>query len=202
MLKQIEVYADYVQIDIMDGCFVPSRSITWEQIQGIPTHLRWEAHLMVKRPEQQFANYQKAGAGKVIFHYEATQDTIAVIEAARKIGLQVGLAINPETPVEAVLSFAAMVDNLLFLSVHPGFYGAQFIPAVLDKIAHLHHLRPELHLGIDGGIKADNIARIALSGVQDIFVGSAIFLHPDPARAYSELQNRAREAVTGLDAAI
>jgi ribulose-phosphate 3-epimerase len=188
MLKQAVTYTDYVQIDIMDGRFVPSRSITWEQISALPTRLRWEVHLMVEEPEKQLANYQKTGACKAIFHYEATGDPGNVIETARRLGMEVGLAVNPETPVSTILPLTDKVDSVLFLSVHPGFYGAQFIPAVLEKVGELRRLYPALTLGIDGGIKESNIAQVAGSGVNEIFVGSAIFLQPDPEKAYRKLQ--------------
>ena len=187
MLQQAESFTDYVQIDVMDGKFVPSRSITWEQIAGIPTRTRWEVHLMVEQPETQLENYQRAGAARAIFHYEATSEPGRVIAAARKLGLEVGVAVNPETAVADILPLTGEVDTVLFLAVHPGFYGAKFIPEVLDKIAGLREARPDLSIGIDGGIKENNIAQIAQSGVNDIFVGSAIFLQPDPGASYRKL---------------
>jgi ribulose-phosphate 3-epimerase len=191
MLQQAETFTDYVQVDIMDGCFVPSHSVTWKDIAALPTRLQWEVHLMVEKPEKQLDNYQQAGARKAVFHFETAADPGAVIKVARQLGLQAGLAINPETPVKKILPFIDKVDSVLFLSVHPGFYGAQFIPAVLDKIAELRRSCPTLTIGIDGGIKERNIAQIAASGVNEIFVGSAIFLAPDPARAYQKLQAKA-----------
>ena len=187
MLQQSATFTKYVQIDIMDGKFVPSRSITSEQIVGVPHQLKWEAHLMVKEPELELENFQKAGAIKALFHYEATPSPQKVISAARRLGLSIGLAVNPETPVSAIKPFVGAVDSVLFLSVHPGFYGAKFIPEVLDKIAELRRKQPNLNIGIDGGIKETNIALIARSGVNEIFVGSAIFLQSDPAEGYRRL---------------
>ncbi len=187
MLQQAETFTDYVQIDIMDGKFVPSRSITREQITGIPLKMRWEVHLMVEQPEKQLEDYQKAGASKAIFHYEATSSPREVILSARKSGLAIGLAVNPETSVFDILPLVDEIDSVLFLAVHPGFYGAKFIPEVLDKITELRQARPALSIGIDGGIKENNIARIAQGGVNEIFVGSAIFLQPNPAESYHRL---------------
>ncbi len=193
MVREASSYTDFVQVDIMDGQFVPSKSITWEQIKGMPPGLNWEVHLMVKHPEAQLANFKKAGADKAIFHYEATSDPEMVIETARNLGMETGLAVNPETPVTAILPWTAKVDSVLFLSVHPGFYGAKFLPEVLEKIIELRYVRPQLTIGIDGGVKENNIKQIARTGVNEICVGSAILMQPDPAAAYRKLLSLANE---------
>jgi ribulose-phosphate 3-epimerase len=195
MLEQAETYTDYVQIDIMDSKFVPSRSITWEQISSICPKIGWEVHLMVEKPETQIKYYQQAGAKKAIFHFEATNRPDAIIDQARKLGIQVGLAINPETPVSKILAFTDLVDSVLFLSVHPGFYGAKFLPEVMDKVIELRRAKPFLNIGLDGGVKESNIGVIANSGVDDIFVGSAILLQADPGKSYRKLSALANSAI-------
>ena len=193
MVRQTETFTDYVQFDMMDGQFVPSRSITREHLAGLRTKLRWEAHIMVLRPEDYLESLRQAGAEKVVFHYEATSSPRAVISAARKLGLGVGLAVNPETPVSTILPLVGEVDSVLFLSVHPGFYGSQFIPEVLDKIVEFRSAQPGVEIGIDGGIKESNIARIARAGPDVIYVGSAIFLQPQPGESFRHLQSLAQE---------
>jgi ribulose-phosphate 3-epimerase len=187
MLQQAGSFTDFVQIDIMDGQFVPSHSITWEQISAVPPKLKWEVHLMVEQPEKEFDNYKKAGALKAVFHYEAASAPGRVITLARQSGISVGLAVNPETPVSKILPLCESVDSVLFLSVHPGFYGAKFIPEVLDKIVELRKARPDLIISIDGGVKENNIVQIARSGVNEICVGSAVFMQPDPGASYHRL---------------
>ncbi len=187
MMLQAVSYTDFVQVDIMDGQFVPSKSITCEQIKGLPAGLKWEVHLMVKNPETQLAGYKNAGAIKAVFHYEATPDPSKVIAAARKLGMKAGLAVNPETPVSSILPLTDTVDSVLFLSVHPGFYGAKFLPEVLEKIIELRKARPHLTISIDGGVKENNITQIAQTGVNEICVGSAILTQPDPGAAYRKL---------------
>jgi ribulose-phosphate 3-epimerase len=194
MLRQSETFTDYVQIDIMDGQFVPSRSINWKHLAAIKTKLSWEAHLMVLHPEDQFEGFKQAGAKKVVFHYEATQSPREVISFARDLGLGVGLAVNPETTVSAILPLTGEIDSLLFLSVVPGFYGSKFIPEVLDKIAEFRRARPDMEIGIDGGIKESNIVQIARAGADVICVGSAIFLQPDPAVSFRHLQSLIKQA--------
>ena len=101
--------------------------------------------------------------------------------------MKAGLAINPETTIPNFLPLVDEVDSVLFLTVNPGFYGSPFVPEVLDKIAEPHHTRPNLEIGTDGGVKEDNLVKIANMGVNNLYVGSAIFLQPDPAEAYRNL---------------
>ncbi len=187
MLRQAESFTDFVQIDIMDSKFVPSHSITWKDIAGIRVKLNWEVHLMVAQPEKQIEDYKTAGAQKVIFHYEATSTPDYIITLARQLGLSVGLAVNPETAVTEFMPLLNKVDSVLFLSVHPGFYGAKFIPEVLEKVKQLRETRPGMVISIDGGIKENNILQVARSGVNEICVGSAVFMQPDPGESYRKL---------------
>lgn len=187
MVDKAETFTDYVQFDFMDGRFVPSRSTTIHDLAKLRTNLHWEAHLMVAQPEDYLTSLNEAGAQKVIFHYEATPVPHSVILRAKEIGLEVGLAINPETGVPTFLQLVDDVDSVLFLTVHPGFYGSKFIPKVLDKAKELGEIRPELEIGADGGIKESNIIRIAEAGVDVCYVGSAIFLQSEPAEKYRKL---------------
>jgi ribulose-phosphate 3-epimerase len=194
LVRQAESFTDYVQLDIMDGRFVPSRSVACAQIAALHPRLRWEAHLMVLEPEACLEDFRAAGAGKIIFHYEASPSPGEVIRAIKKLGLGAGLAVNPETPLSAIGPLVKAVDSVLFLSVNPGFYGARFIPDVLDKIRAFRRSHPGVETGIDGGVKEGNIAEIAATGVDVICVGSAVFLQPDPAASYRRLQALAEAA--------
>ena len=188
MVRQAEVFTNYVQFDIMDGQFVPSQSITWEHLASLSMKLGWEVHLMVLHPEEHLKGFQRAGAQKVVFHYEATPSPREVISLARDLGLGVGLAVNPDTSVSSFLPLADEVDSILFLTVHPGFYGSKFIPEVTDKIAELRSARPDIEIGVDGGIKESNITEVAQSGVDVIYAGSAIFRQPQPGESFRHLQ--------------
>jgi ribulose-phosphate 3-epimerase len=194
LVRQSESFTNFVQLDIMDGNFVPSKSVSYEQIAKINPRLKWEAHLMVLHPEDCLEDFKQAGAQKIVFHYEATPSPEKVIKAIRKLGMQVGLAVNPETPNKAIIPLIKQIDSVLFLSVNPGFYGAKFIPEVLNKITDLRKQYPELEIGIDGGIKESNIVQIARTGVNAICVGSAIFLQTDPAASYNRLKALAKSA--------
>lgn len=194
MFLQAETFTSYVQLDIMDGRFVPSTSVTFRDLAGLKTRLKWEVHLMVSQPEDVIPDYHRAGAFRAVFHYEATKTPLEAIRRARDLGMEAGLAVNPETPVSAVSSLLDKVDSVLLLSVQPGFYGSSFIPGVLVKIPQLKEIRPELEIGIDGGIKENNIVTVARTGVDVICVGSAVFLQPDPAASFKRLQSMVTEA--------
>jgi ribulose-phosphate 3-epimerase len=194
MLRQAETYADFVQVDIMDGRFVPSNSVTCRDLVAVSPKMRWEAHLMVRQSEEQLQCFARAGAEKIVFHFEATSSPLRIIKLIRHLGIKVGLAVNPETPLTTTLSLADSVDSVLFLTVHPGFYGARFLPEVLDKVVELRSRKPNLEIGVDGGIKEGNVAQVASLRVDYICVGSAIFVQPDPAAAFRRLQSLADEA--------
>lgn len=193
MIRQAESFTNYVQMDIMDGQFVPSRSITGEHLASIPMKLSWEVHLMALHPEDYLHGFRQAGARKVVFHYEATSSPQEVISRARDLGLGVGLAINPETTIPTMLPLIDEVDSVLLMTVNPGFYGSKFIPEVLDKVTELRKTRPETEIGVDGGVKEKNITQIAQTGVDVIYVGSAIFLHPQPGESFRRLLTLAQE---------
>jgi ribulose-phosphate 3-epimerase len=198
MIRQVETFANNIQLDIMDGHFVPSHSITEKHIARLKTKLDWEAHLMVQHPEQYLAGFQQAGASRIIFHYEATPLPGEVITLGRSLNVKVGLAVNPDTPISKIIPLADEVDCVLFMSVHPGFYGSKFIPGVLDKIADFRLLYPDMEIGIDGGIKEDNITQAVKSGANSICIGSAIFCQPKPAESYKRLVALADEALASL----
>jgi ribulose-phosphate 3-epimerase len=196
MVSQAERFTDYAQFDIMDGEFVPSRSVSCTQIAGLKTKLKWEAHLMVAHPEDCLEDFQKAGAAKIAFHYEATPAPEKTIRKINELGMKAGIAINPETPITALANLVNKVSSVLFLSVNPGYYGAKFIPEVLEKITAFRKLYPQTETGIDGGVKESNIGQIARTGVNVIYIGSAIFLQPDPAASYRHLKKLAEDSAS------
>jgi len=193
LVRQTEGFTDYAQFDIMDGEFVPSNSIVCDHISALHTKLRWEAHLMVMYPENHLEAFRQAGAEKAVFHFEATPSPLTVIARARSLGLEVGLAVNPESTVSDIITLVPVVDSVLFLTVHPGFYGAKFLPEVLDKVVELRSYLPNVEIGVDGGIKENNVLEVARLGVDVIYVGSAISLQPDPAESFRHLQALAHE---------
>ena len=192
MLHEAEAFTDRVQVDIMDGRFVPSESISAEDLARVKTRLLLEVHLMVIEPEAHLEAFLKAGAGRVVFHFEATSSPARTIALARHLGLGVGLALNPQTPVLEAKPLFGEVDFLLLLSVDPGFYGSPFLPSVLEKAKALRPLFPG-EIGMDGGIKAGNIHQVKEAGVDYACLGSAIFRSPDPQKSFLALQALAHD---------
>lgn len=195
MVSRASGFAGWLQVDIMDGRFVPSRSISCKQVKEAGIAVSWEVHLMVERPEKYIECFKEAGAKRIIFHYEAADSPETIIRSIKKLGLEAGLAINPETKTKDIISLLLEIDSILLLSVEPGYYGSPFIPEVLDKVKEIRDIRPELEIGIDGGIKETNIAEVAASGVDSICVGSAIFLSKEPAESYKRLKTIAEDAL-------
>ncbi len=194
MVSGANSFATYVQIDIMDGLFVPSSSIGAHDLQTADIRFEWEAHLMVEQPRGDLEAFKEIGARRVIFHLESRSDPEETVRKAKSIGLEIGLALNPETAVAEALPLLGKVDSVLLMTVHPGYYGSEFIPEVLAKVGQVREARADLEIGVDGGIKEDNLLRVVRSGVDMVCVGSAIFHSPDPAASLSRLSELARHA--------
>jgi ribulose-phosphate 3-epimerase len=186
MLGQAEAFTDFVQIDFMDGDFVPSKSVTPEDLAEIEIRIGWEAHLMVKDPIDYLSSLNKKGLKRVIFHFEADTHPESIVSALRDLGLAVGLAINPETGVSQFENLVPHIDSVLFLSVHPGFYGSPFVEEVLEKVREFRSRFPSTVIGIDGGVALDNIQRLKSLKMDYACVGSRIFRHDDPGKSYEE----------------
>ena len=186
MLAQAETFTDFVQIDFMDGDFVPSKSIAPEDLAEIKMRIGWEAHLMVKDPIHYLSPLNRDGLERVIFHWEADPRPESIVSAIRDLGLAVGLAVNPETALSQFEALVPHIDSVLFLSVHPGSYGSPFVVEVLEKIREFRSHFPSTVIGIDGGIALDNIQRLKSLKMDYACVGSRIFRHDDPRKSYEE----------------
>jgi ribulose-phosphate 3-epimerase len=185
-------FATYVQIDIMDGVFVPSRSIGAADLHAQTIAFKWEAHLMVANPLPYLEPFRNAGASRLIIHVEAVDDPLTVVTRIRALGLEAGVAINPPTPVEAIEHVVGSVDSVLLMTVYPGFYGAPFVPEVMSKVPQVRALSSEVEISVDGGIKEGNIADVARRGVDTVCVGSAVFAKDDPGASFRRLEALAR----------
>lgn len=192
LVRMIDVcseFTDCVQVDIMDGKFVASTSVTAQDLKDVRVPLNSEAHLMVNDPLAWVSVLKDVGVKRILFHSEIDADLREIIDAIKLEGLEVGLALNPATEAETIEHLLEEIDVVLFMSVVPGFYGAKFIPAVLDKIRAFKERCPWMTTAIDGGIKLDNVEEVVASGVDIICVGSAILKAEDPAQAFLEFQD-------------
>ncbi len=193
MLDICSRFTNFAQIDIMDGKFVPSSSIGIDVISSIKFPLESEAHLMVEDPLRWVDSFKRFGARRIIFHYEIEGDKIGIIKAIKEKNIAVGVALNPDTPFESIEGIVNEVDSILFMSVVPGFYGSPFIPRVLEKITMFRKKYPHKEIGIDGGVKLDNVKGVKKSGVDYICVGSAILKQPSPELAYKKFKEAVGE---------
>jgi len=190
-VASVEQYADWLQLDVMDGHFVPNLSFGAPVAKWIKTLLPLDVHLMVTNPADRIAEFQAIGAKHITFHAEAvptTEARKALMKAIRKTGATVGIALNPETPVSAIDDVVGEVDMVLVMSVHPGFGGQMFIPSVLTKIAELRRAHPTLMIQIDGGIDTVSAKQAREAGANNLVAGSTIFSASDRAKTIAELR--------------
>jgi ribulose-phosphate 3-epimerase len=183
-LRQAESFTDYIQIDLMDGIFVPSLSFPGEKLKSIKTSIDFEIHLMVKHPSAYMSGIDNPNLKKVIFHFESDVKHLDFIKQMRKRGLDIGMAIKPETEIEEWQGMAELVDSLLFLTVDPGAYGSPFKSEVMEKIGKARHMFKDKILSADGGVSLENLRLFLEAGIDYVCVGSRIFLGENPAKNY------------------
>lgn len=192
-VKKLESVFKLAQIDVMDGEFVAGRSFAeTEKINGLKTKLNFELHLMVENPLEEMEKWSDIkNITRVIFHLEAAPNPVEVINSLRGQCAQVGLALNPETPLTILEPYYKLVDVVLFMTVRPGTQGAKFLPEVGDKIKEFNKLtknsghRPLV--AVDGGINKHNIAGVKSWGVDIFYVGSALTRAKNLKKSYEEL---------------
>lgn len=161
----------WVHIDFADNIFVQNITIEPEIIQKSPTNLLKEAHLMVTHPREWIDKLVAAGFNRVIFHIECEDNIEEVIDYIKSKGLEVGLAIKNETPIEKLQPFVGKIEVILVMTIVPGFQGQPFIPQALDKVRQIKS-KWGVKVGVDGAVKGDNIKDIVDAGVDFVIVGS------------------------------
>lgn len=172
---------DLAQIDVMDGEFVPNKSFDEiEKINEMKNLPDLELHLMVKRPLTEMEKWTDIkNIKKIIFHIESDDDPNQTINFARGKCWQVGIAINPETPIKKIMPYLEKINEVLFLTVNPGKQGSPFLPEVGEKIKEFAKLNPRPLIAVDGGINAGNIAEVKSWGVEIFCVGSYLTMAND-----------------------
>jgi ribulose-phosphate 3-epimerase len=185
----IEAGARLIHVDVMDGHFVPPITIGPLIASAIADQVHdaggaIDVHLMIERPEQQIAEFAKAGADSITIHSEATAHANRTLNAIRDLGCLAGYALNPGTPATAVSELVGVADIVLCMSVNPGWGGQPFISSTPDKVRRLVALDPEALLEVDGGIGPVTAGAVADAGATLFVAGSAIFGSDEPGEAY------------------
>jgi ribulose-phosphate 3-epimerase len=184
MVDTCSSFAKLVQIDIMDGRFVPSQSITAKELVQLNVNVSNELHLMVEDPFAWLEPASQLGSKRIIFHLETKINQQKLISEIKKRDIEAGVSLNPKTNIEELEPIIKDIDLVLFMAVNPGFYGAPFIPEVLDKIKKFKKIWPNKKTAIDGGVKADNFSAIKSLDLDYICIGSAILKSDDPKQAF------------------
>jgi ribulose-phosphate 3-epimerase len=194
--------ADLIHFDVMDNHYVPNLTIgpmVCEALQRHGVAAPIDVHLMVKPVDRIIADFAAVGATYISFHPEASEHTYRSLQLIRDAGCKSGLAFNPATPLTWLEHVLHKVDMVLLMSVNPGFGGQVFIDTTLEKITRARALIDEsgldVRLEVDGGVKVDNIGRIAQAGADTFVAGSAIFGSDDYAATLAAMRNEISAAL-------
>ena len=188
--------ADLIHFDVMDNHYVPNLTVGPLVCAALRPHVAipLDVHLMVKPVDRIVADFARAGANIISFHPEASEHVDRSIALIREQGCKAGLVLNPATPLSWLDHTLEKLDLVLLMSVNPGFGGQQFIESVLPKITEVRRrieaCGREIWLEVDGGIKADNIRRVADAGADTFVAGSAIFGAKDYAGTIADMRAR------------
>ncbi len=187
--------ADLIHVDVMDGHFVPNITMGPIVVAALKrtTTLPLDVHLMISEPDRYLEVFAQAGAATISVHLEAATHLHRTLTRIRQLGARAGVAINPATPVDALREVVDAVDQVIVMSVNPGFGGQTFIPGSVDKVRALRRLlgdRP-VAIEVDGGVDAGNAAALVEAGASILVAGAAVFGTADPADAIRALRRAA-----------
>jgi ribulose-phosphate 3-epimerase len=192
--------ASVMHLDVMDGHFVPNITIGPPVVASIRKHtnLPLDCHLMIEHPDEFIPAFVDAGANWISVHQEATRHLNRTLELIRSHGADVGVVINPATPVETLSEVLDLVDYVLVMSVNPGFGGQKFIPGSLHKIANLARIRQarglDYRIEVDGGVSLETVGDVVRAGAEILVAGNAVFGKGDPKKQAEQLLKAAVEA--------
>ena len=169
--------ADRIQVDIMDGHFVPNLTFGPLVVEAVrrATKLPIEAHLMIEQPELFLEAFVKAGATLIEVQVEATTSLYRTVQTIKELGAKAGVAINPATPLEDLKEILPYLDLVNVMTVEPGFGGQKFITRSTEKISRLRAMVPEMEIEVDGGIDARTAKLVVSAGATVLVAGNSVF---------------------------
>ena len=187
-IAQVEAYVDRIHFDVMDGHFVPNISFGAPVLKWLKTELPIDAHLMIENPENYIEDFAKAGADLIIVHSEVCEDLESILKKIKDLGVKTGVSIKPKTPVSDIQNNLSLIDQVLIMTVEPGFGGQSFMEDMLPKIKELKDLNYQGDVAIDGGVK-DKTGKLCREAGADILIaGSYIFGSEDRLAAIRSLK--------------
>ncbi len=192
-ISRVTPYVKTIHIDVMDNEFVPNLTVGLDALKPLPQGVKYEFHWMVKNPEKWIREIK--GPNIHLVHIETINANWELIKKeVKEAHGKLGLAINPETPLEKILPYAKDVERILVMSVHPGFSGQKYIKEVEEKISFLRGRFPSLSIEIDGGINSETAASAIRAGVDKIAAASAIFSAENVGEAIEKLKKAGAHA--------
>ena len=185
-LSKVINHVELIQLDIMDNVFVPNTSLFFD-FKLPETDCVFEAHLMVQKPDE-WIDKNADKVQTILVHFESSMNPEKIIESAKQKNKKIGFVLNPETSIEKIIPHLNDVDQILIMTVKPGFYGSPFLPEMMEKIIKLRKKKTDLNIEVDGGISNKTIDLVNKAGANMFVSGSYIVKSDDVKKSVETLQ--------------